>query len=162
MADPLAYFLTWTTYGTWLPGDQRGWVDKHTAGPVTPINQPDSAREAAARTRMTDPPVILDPDARRAVDAAIRETCRFRGWFVHALNVRSNHVHAVVCSGDQSPGRTLGVLKAYGSRALNAFCPHVKRERWWTEDGSKRYINEQKSLNAAIEYVLHQDDKCTE
>jgi hypothetical protein len=23
-ADPLAYFLTWTTYGTWLPGDERG------------------------------------------------------------------------------------------------------------------------------------------
>ena len=22
----LAYFITWTTYGTWLPGDQRCWV----------------------------------------------------------------------------------------------------------------------------------------
>jgi len=28
MPDPLAYFLTWTTYGTWLPGDERGWVLK--------------------------------------------------------------------------------------------------------------------------------------
>jgi hypothetical protein len=28
MADPLAYFLTWTTYGTWLPGDERGWVER--------------------------------------------------------------------------------------------------------------------------------------
>jgi hypothetical protein len=26
--EPLAYFLTWTTYGSWLPGDQRGWVAK--------------------------------------------------------------------------------------------------------------------------------------
>jgi hypothetical protein len=24
---PLAYFITWGTYGTWLPGDQRGWVE---------------------------------------------------------------------------------------------------------------------------------------
>jgi hypothetical protein len=31
MADPLAYFLTWTTYGTWLPGDERGWC-KRTKG----------------------------------------------------------------------------------------------------------------------------------
>jgi hypothetical protein len=23
---PIAYHLTWTTYGTWLPGDSRGWV----------------------------------------------------------------------------------------------------------------------------------------
>ena len=22
--EPLAYLLTWTTYGTWLPGDERG------------------------------------------------------------------------------------------------------------------------------------------
>ncbi|MCA9109357.1 MAG: hypothetical protein KDA52_05390 [Planctomycetaceae bacterium] len=27
MSEPLAFFLTWTTYGTWLPGDERGWVD---------------------------------------------------------------------------------------------------------------------------------------
>jgi len=26
LPEPLAYFLTWTTYGTWLPGDERGWV----------------------------------------------------------------------------------------------------------------------------------------
>jgi hypothetical protein len=28
MDEPLAYFLTWTTYGSWLPGDERGWVEK--------------------------------------------------------------------------------------------------------------------------------------
>ncbi len=22
--EPIAYYITWTTYGTWLPGDQRG------------------------------------------------------------------------------------------------------------------------------------------
>ena len=27
MPDPLAYFITWATYGTWLPGDERGWVE---------------------------------------------------------------------------------------------------------------------------------------
>jgi hypothetical protein len=26
--DPLALLLTWTTYGSWLPGDVRGWVEK--------------------------------------------------------------------------------------------------------------------------------------
>ena len=24
---PIAFFLTWSTYGTWLPGDARGWVE---------------------------------------------------------------------------------------------------------------------------------------
>ena len=27
LPEPLAYFLTWPTYGTWLPGDERGWVE---------------------------------------------------------------------------------------------------------------------------------------
>jgi hypothetical protein len=27
MDDPIGYFLTWVTYGTWLPGDPRGWVE---------------------------------------------------------------------------------------------------------------------------------------
>ena len=26
MDDPIGYFLTWSTYGTWLPGDATGWV----------------------------------------------------------------------------------------------------------------------------------------
>ena len=27
MEDPIGFFLTWVTYGTWLPGDSRGWVE---------------------------------------------------------------------------------------------------------------------------------------
>ena len=27
LPEPLAYFLTWPTYGTWLPGDECGWVE---------------------------------------------------------------------------------------------------------------------------------------
>ena len=26
--EPIAYFITWTSYGTWLPGDERGWWRK--------------------------------------------------------------------------------------------------------------------------------------
>jgi len=28
MNDPIAYFITWGTYGDRLPGDARGWVQK--------------------------------------------------------------------------------------------------------------------------------------
>ena len=27
-APPLAYFITFTAYGTWLPGDERGFVHR--------------------------------------------------------------------------------------------------------------------------------------
>ena len=28
MERALAYYFTWNTYGSWLPGDRRGWVRK--------------------------------------------------------------------------------------------------------------------------------------
>jgi hypothetical protein len=43
MDDPLALFLTWTTYGQWLPGDERGWVEKPGR-----CRQPDAQREQVA------------------------------------------------------------------------------------------------------------------
>ena len=41
--DPVAFFLTWPTYGTWLPGDHRGWV-LHQHG----WKMPDPAKQAEA------------------------------------------------------------------------------------------------------------------
>ena len=49
MDDPIGYFLTWVTYGTWLPGDSRGWVE-HRHG----WQLPDPVRELEASARMTE------------------------------------------------------------------------------------------------------------
>ena len=27
LPEPIAFFLTWATYVTWLPGDDRGWIE---------------------------------------------------------------------------------------------------------------------------------------
>ena len=43
MDDPLALFLTSTTYGSWLPGDERGWVEKPGRS-----REPDAKREQDA------------------------------------------------------------------------------------------------------------------
>ena len=155
MPEPLAYFLTWTTYGTWLPGDARGWVDKHQAG----YQAPDPRKEAAARAILSEPVVWLSVQDRQAVDGAMRETCGFRNWQVHALNVRSNHVHIVVTAPGQTPGWTMKTLKSYGTRVLNRLHPSAGRRHWWTEDGSKRYLNDERSVYAAVRYVFEQDEK---
>jgi len=157
MPPPLGYLLTWTSYGTWLPGDRRGWVDRRAAGPGFPYQEPDPKREDRARNAMSEPPVLLDKPARQVVDAAIRRTCAYRGWIVHALNVRSNHAHIVVSPGDLSPGATMKVLKAYASRALNEALATRGRKHWWTSSGSTKYLNSESSLFAAIRYVQEQD-----
>jgi hypothetical protein len=55
--EPLAYFLTWTTYGTWLPGDERGWV-RYRRG----MQAPDSILKREAAARMTDDACRLDSE----------------------------------------------------------------------------------------------------
>jgi hypothetical protein len=54
-----AYFITWTTYGTWLPGDARGWVKSGEWG----IQSPDPEREREARRLMAESAVILNPES---------------------------------------------------------------------------------------------------
>src|SRR3954470_6743642 len=89
--EPLAYFLTWTTYGTWLPGDERGWVAK----PGEP-RPPDARLEQVCESLLTEPPLFLEPGQRQVVESTIAEHCRIRGWHLHAVAGRTNHVHVVV------------------------------------------------------------------
>src|SRR5262247_2784418 len=91
MPDPLAYYLTWTTYGTWLPGDDRGWVKRGKG-----FQFPDPIAKLEAQARMTEDACRLDPEQRKMVELTIADHCRIRGWELHARNCRSNHVHVVV------------------------------------------------------------------
>lgn len=154
LPDPLAFFLTWTTYGTWLPGDERGWV-KQGAG----FQRPDPERKFQAELCMTEEACILAPDQRRVVEETIAEHCRIRGWKLHAVNCRTMHVHVVV-TADRDPEVVRDQFKAWCTRKLKAlqqshssFKQRLRR-KWWTERGSERYLNDEESLEAAIHYVL--------
>jgi REP element-mobilizing transposase RayT len=149
----LAYFLTWTTYGTWLPGDARQWVHKKGwAG--RSYQKPDLGRRASAERLMTDERVRLNGDERQAVADSLRATCLAKGWAVHALAVRTNHVHIVVAAPNEKPEKAMVCLKAWASRALNV---RLGARRWWTRHGSTRYLKTEVSLAKAIEYVNGQD-----
>jgi REP element-mobilizing transposase RayT len=145
--DPIGYFLTWVTYGTWLPGDARGWVDYKKGWQL-----PDPIRELEAKARMTEDACILTPEQRRVVDAQIAETCAHRDWTLHAVNCRSNHVHAVVTADVNKPSKIRADLKAWATRALkNKF--DRGRENWWAERGSIRWLNTDGDLESATIYV---------
>lgn len=102
MNAPLAYHLTWTTYGSWLPGDDRGWVARDQFA----IQSPDPARYESASRFLVDDPVLLDDAQRAIVDQTIVDHCAFRGWTLHARNVRTQHIH-VVLTASSSPETAL-------------------------------------------------------
>jgi REP element-mobilizing transposase RayT len=150
--DPIGYFLTWRTYGTWLPGDARGWFE-YQGGWQTP----DPVRELEAKARMTDDACILTQEQREAVEVQIAETCARRGWTLHAVNCRSNHVHVVVSADVENPRKIRIDLKAWTTRALTERFDR-DRNNWWEERGSIRYLNRDDDLEAATVYVRDGQD----
>jgi REP element-mobilizing transposase RayT len=147
-------FMSWTCYGHWLHGAERGSVDPQHNVVDAPWLPPNPGLEWSEQERMTQPPYALDAERRSCVLQVIQEVCQHRGWLLHAVHVRAYHVHVLV-SGATTPERMMNDFKSYSSRALNkAGFDHAERKRW-TRHGSTRYVNEEGYLAAAINYVLN-------
>jgi REP element-mobilizing transposase RayT len=156
MASPLAYFLTWTTYATWLPGDDRGSTDHARADAGPRHLQVNPTLEQQMKLKAL-PAIRLDQEARSVVESAIRCLAGEKRWRIHALNVRSNHVHLVV-TGAQSPERVMVACKAAATKRLRQMRFMAEDSPVWTRHGSTRWINNEDSLEAAVRYTLEQQD----
>jgi REP element-mobilizing transposase RayT len=150
---PLGFFLTWVTYGTWLPGDERGWVEYHHGWQL-----PDPARKLEAMAIMTEDACRLSEDQRDAVEKQIEETCLHRGWCLRAVSCRSNHVHVVLTAMNTRPKKIRSDLKAWATRCLKDKFD-ANRENWWAERGSIRFLNSERSLETATLYVVEAQDR---
>ena len=152
-SDPLAFFLTWSTYGTWLPGDERGWVD---TGKGYQLPSPELVDRASLI--LNENACYLDSAERQIVEKQVAETCSHRGWRLHAVNCRSNHVHVVVTARDLTSKKVLDDLKAWCTRGLKERSD-ASRLNWWTEGGSKQQIFTEIGLYEVIVYVLVEQDR---
>lgn len=160
------WFLTWTTYGTWLPGDERGFVGTvrdgtgqhvtfHEHG--TPSILPNTTLRRFSKQQLTGPPVVLNLAQAQRLLAQFFETTDQRGWLLAAVGIMHTHVHVVVgVPGDPDPSKILGDLKSYGSRSLNDGWSKPQSGTWWTESGSKRKLPDEQSVEAAVEYIRRQ------
>jgi REP element-mobilizing transposase RayT len=149
----VAYFSTWTTYGTWLPGDPRGWYRRGGG-----YRDPDPVLHVESLAVIAEPVVVLDPDQRRLVEQTITDHCVVRNWLLHAVNCRSNNVHVVVTA----PGRPIELpreqFKSWCTRRLKA-ASGTARENWWTDRGWDEYVDDDRALAEVIEYVLDGQDR---
>ena len=157
--DVLAYFITWTCYGTHLPGDERGWT-KWQQG--NQIFQPQL--EQWCRSQMSDTAVMLDVSDREIVEQVIHDHCAIRAWKLHAVNCRSNHCHVVVTAPNVDGEQVRDQFKSWATLKLKAYQlaqgdhADVGRQHWWTRKGSVRKLYDQESLEAAIVYTVEAQD----
>lgn len=155
MGQPIAYFISFHTFGTWLHGDERGSVDRDHNAVGTPHLAPDAARQEREFERMSAAgggPIVLDLPRRTIVERTIHEVCAHRGWALHIVNVRTNHVHVVV-SGAGPPEPMMNSLKSWCTRRMVERGVHPRGAPAWTRHGSTRYLWDETSLADAVGYV---------
>ncbi len=157
--DPIAFFITWTCYGTWMPGDDRGWTKWHRGDHV-----PQPLLADWCRGRMSESAIILCAEQRKIVESVVREHCEKRRWVLHVVNCRTNHCHVVVSAPNYDGEQVRDQLKSWGKRRLKdrerqlGVPEESLREHWWTRKGSVKYLFDDDSLAAAIKYALEAQD----
>jgi REP element-mobilizing transposase RayT len=157
---PLAIFFTFRCYGTWLHGDERESVDRNNNKYGSPRIPSNSNWRKHSKELLLHPPVILNAASRRSVEKAIRELCAKRDWNLLAINIRTNHVHVVICIGSKKPKDALIALKANATRQLREDRLWLQEHTPWADKGSKRNLWNEKSIWEACNYVTNeQGDK---
>ena len=152
-SDPIAFFFTIVTYGTWLPGDQRGWIEYQNGWQL-----PDQVRELEAAAEMAEDACVLSQNQRKQVETQIQETCVHRNWKMHAANCRTNHMHFAIGAHDESPKKIRSDVKAWCTRRLKSQS-NQNRENWWADRGSIRWIFTEDELDRVIQYINEAQDR---
>jgi len=153
--EPLAYLITFRSYGTWLHGEERGSIDRrnyHRYGtPDMPANKKLLNDE---RSELKNGAILLNRAQRELTELAIREVCEHRGYVLHGVNVRTNHVHSVVSASCQ-PEHVMDSFKAYATRKLRDAGLLGRHVKPWARHGSTPYLWTDEEVQRAIDYVMN-------
>lgn len=144
MPKTIGYMLTWTTYGSWLQGDERGYVKE---GRILDGDKKlVDLCEKFQKGRM----VKLRDDEKDIVRQAILNEAERIDCTIEALSVCSNHVHLVTRYFPEAVGQTVSRFKNVTSFALRK---HGRADRIWTRGFDKRFCFNNEDLNRRIQYV---------
>ena len=159
-----ALHITWTCYGTWLPGDPRGYTSNTLTNesaylpkqntPGSPHTANDLRTFRMAQFNQKGETVALTQELAVVVCRSLVASAEQRGWRILRAAVMWNHVHVVVCDcPDDGPG-VRRVLKGVSQSNLTKYTEQSRR--WWTAGGSDRHKRTEEAALAAIQYDADQ------
>jgi REP element-mobilizing transposase RayT len=166
MDDQFAIHITWTCYGTWLPGDERGhvsniifaqggWEQKHNY-PKSEYAAGDAGMRERARKLQKGETVWLSAAQALVVAQALVDAVRKRGWRIRRAAIMANHIHVVICDCPDDGEVVRRILKGASQSALTK--ANGSARRWWTAGGSDRFKHGAEAIEAAINYVANQEN----
>ena len=152
--EPLAYFITWTVYGTFLQGDERWWRKKKKG-----TQSPQPRLEEWHRDRLRHEIILLSAGHRETVKSEIENHCEFRQWHLWISNPRTNHVHVVVTAPGFAGDVVRDQLKANCTRGLREQDQRFVDRPVWTVRGDWQCVNTDEDLEQAIRYAGEAQDR---
>ena len=138
--------LTWTTYGTWLQGDRRGYVKNAEVLPA------DEYLYRANQKQMKFKPVRLSRKQQAIVMETILGIANKAEQKIFALAVASNHLHLLLEPAGVPFGR---VVSRYKNTARKAIEAEGFNGQLWTKGFDKRYCNSKEELINKIQYIAN-------
>ena len=173
----IAYHIVWSTYGFWLPNEERGswsknvWAPKLVRfGPPIPANTNRSlARKPYDRDRRREmqaelkyKPVRFTMPQIQCIGKAIGEEARKYTLPVYAAAIMPDHVHMVIARKAQKAEQWTGYFKRAASRDLretglhpiiDKVQPDGRLPTPWVEGGWKVYLHDNEEIIRTIRYV---------
>jgi len=137
----VGYMVTWTTYGTWLQGDKRGYVKD------SKVLDGNEKLEQANENLQRHDSVILIFSERSIVLKAIIAEARKIDHNIEAIAVCSNHVHIAARPCKETIELIVSRYKNVSRTALN------RKERIWTHGFDKQFCFSEQDFKQRIEYV---------
>jgi REP element-mobilizing transposase RayT len=149
MSKLAGYMLTWTTYGTWLQGDKRGYVKDGQ------ILKGDQKLSELCKTLQKGQTVKLTKSEKEVVRQVISSESQRIGQKIEAIAVCTNHLHLAVRPCDKSIERIVSMYKSAATRALRVT---GRSGPIWTTGFDKRFCFTNADLSGKIKYIQKHND----
>ncbi|MBQ9812366.1 MAG: transposase [Thermoguttaceae bacterium] len=146
------WFVTFSTFGSWLPGDERG--SHRWNGDAI---KPNRALQSFVQIGMRREPVrLINASERQCAFQAIVESCKKRGWSLGALNVRTEHVHMLVYTELEEESETIAqAVKSKATQRLRRYFERFKAdEPVWSRGYDSLKVENLDMWRETVKYTL--------
>ena len=163
-----SWHITWNTYGTWLPGDPRGFQSwqgrkhvpppkRYANGETETYNAADYKKRHEYSTSITGHPVRLTNDDRQDVLDAVVGELDDMPINPSVIAVCGEHIHLLAVFGEYSIRKAVGRLKSAATRRLKT--RHSDWKRVWARNCHMKSVRSGKHYENVFRYVREHEEQ---
>lgn len=150
MRKLIAYMITWTTYGSWLQGDERKYVkDGQTL-------QSNKSLKKSNLSSLKQQIIKLTPSQQNIAESAILEEAKRINHKLYAVTVCPHHIHIVAENNHTPISQAVSRYKNVATAALKRAGFNTKP---WTKGFDKRFCFTEEQLKLRVKYVAKHNQR---